>query len=145
MPLYKEENQVNTIRMKKKSGKKSKNSQERNRWRRVAEQLKETPSARFFTTIYFIQISPLSNNFYLPSSSSSLLCFLNRLTIHFTTILSRLLPCVAEIYSFEKGSYIIANKVTKFFHLPTSAGMTCHARRESFVPKLQHFLSFKYI
>ena len=25
------------------------------------------------------------------------------------------------------------------------AGMTCHARREPFVPKLQHFLSFKYI
>ena len=123
VPLYKDESQVSsassTIRMRKKSGKRNKNSQERNRWRRVAEQLKETPFACFFTTIYFIQISPprtrLSNNFYLPSSSSSLPFFLEQLTIHFTTVLSRLLLSVAEIYSFEKESNIIANKITKFF------------------------------
>ena len=29
--------------------------------------------------------------------------------------------------------------------LTSCAGITCHARREFFVPKLQYFLSFKYI
>ena len=37
------------------------------------------------------------------------------------------------------------NEINEYNNLTSCAAMTCHARREFFVPKLQHFLSFKYI
>ena len=44
-----------------------------------------------------------------------------------------------------QNSVNCVRKSASFFSLTSCAGKTCHARRELFVPKLQYFLSFKYI
>ena len=45
----------------------------------------------------------------------------------------------------KKGERISEISGDEVSGLTSYAGMTCHARRERFVSKLQHFLSLKYI